>query len=203
MLRDVAAAHDLVGVQDQVLQQGVLPRRQRQWLPSTARTAGTRIQFEDAGAKNRRGWRSPAPANNGAEARQEFAEIERLREIVVGPAVQPGDPCLHRVARGQHQHRNRRSFLSNGTAHREAVLQRQHDIEHDSVVFGDGRLVHRTFAIANDVDGVRLLAKALRQHLRRARLVFDKEDAHGPRSDLSVWLPLDHVNVGMIVRETT
>ena len=174
---------DFVGVQDQVLEQGVLPRRQRQWLPSTARTAGTRVQFEDAGAKNRGRWGPPAPANDGAEARQELAEIERLREIVVGAAVQAGDPRLDRVPRGQHQHGNRRSFLSNRTTHRETVLQRQHDIEDDRVVLGDGRLVHRAFAVAHDVHGVRLLAKALRQHLRRARFVFDKENPHGPRSE--------------------
>ena len=143
-------------------------RRARRARVSSSRIPARRIE----------GVGGEAPANNGAESRQELAEIERLREVVVGAAVQAGDPRLHRVARGQHQYGNRRSFLSNGAAHREPVLQRQHDVEDDGVVFGNRRLVDRTFAVAHDVNGVRLLTKALREHLCRARLVFDQEDTH-------------------------
>ena len=61
MLRDVAAAHDFVGVQDQMLQQGVLPRGQCQGFPSTARTAGTRVQFEDSRREESRVLEAAAP----------------------------------------------------------------------------------------------------------------------------------------------
>ena len=46
------------------------------------------------------------------------------------------------------------------------------------VVLGDRGLVERVLAVARDIDGIRLLAQALRQHLRGARLVLDQQHPH-------------------------
>jgi hypothetical protein len=55
-----------------------------------------------------------------------------------------------------------------------AVPHREHDVEDDEVVFVDGRVVEGLGAIADDVDGIGLLAQPLRDEACDSRFVFNQ-----------------------------
>ena len=70
-----------------------------------------------------------------AHAGEEREVVERLRQEVVGPGLQPADPLLGRVERGDHDHRDVRGLLARlqRGADREAVHVRHHHVEHHHV----------------------------------------------------------------------
>src|SRR6188508_3528972 len=125
-----------------------------------------------------------AAPGQGTQASQQFAEIEWLGDVIVSTAVQTLDARFDLVARREHQDRNRGARRAQLLTDAEPVAARQHDVEDHRVVVGNRRVVERLVAVARNIDGVSLFAKTSRQHLRRTRLVFHKEDAHE-----SEWLP--------------
>ena len=124
-----------------------------------------------------RAARPPAPGER-AQARQQLGERERLRQVVVGAGVEPGDAILDRVARGQHQHRRPDAALPQPAADLDAVDAGQHQVEHDRVVLD--RLGHpeRVVAGPGDVGGVALLDQAPAEQARHLELVLDDQDPH-------------------------
>ena len=72
------------------------------------------------------------PPQQRVDPGDQLAAAERLGEVVVGADGQPDDEVGLRIARGQHQHRNRPVPLDLA-AHVEAVDPRQHEVEHDEV----------------------------------------------------------------------
>jgi hypothetical protein len=52
------------------------------------------------------------------------------------------------------------------------VLNREHDVENDQVVFINGGAVESLGAIAGDIDGVGLLTQSLRDEACDSRFVF-------------------------------
>ena len=77
------------------------PARPRQ----TWRLAGSRRRSPTL--EHGRALARPAP-REGSQARQQLRERERLGQVVVGASVEPRDPVLDGVARGQHQDRGPR-----------------------------------------------------------------------------------------------
>ncbi len=74
-----------------------------------------------------------ATAQHGLHARQQFARIERLAEIVVGAEFQ-SDNAVHVVrARGQHDHRNVVARRAELAQRGQSVDTRHHQVEHDQV----------------------------------------------------------------------
>ncbi len=69
----------------------------------------------------------------GMQAGAEFAQVEGLEQVVVGAGLQPGDPVGHRVARGQHQHRQVDALLAQALQQAQAVLVGQAEIEDQHV----------------------------------------------------------------------
>jgi hypothetical protein len=69
-------------------------------------------------------------AHDGADARGQFARVERLRQIIVGAQFQPDDPVHIFPARRQHDHRH---LLVCGAAQDlESIHARQHHVQqHD------------------------------------------------------------------------
>ena len=47
----------------------------------------------------------PPATGERTQARLQLGERERLDEVVVGAAVEPGDAIVDRLERGEHQHR--------------------------------------------------------------------------------------------------
>ena len=138
----------------------------------------SRVDFERTGGHAHRHGRPHAAADERAQARVELADVERLGQVVVGAAVEPGDAGVDAVAGGQHQHRHLRSAGAQALAELQPVDERQHHVEDDRVVVGDRHELDDLAAIGRDVHGVGLLAQPLRQHPRRVRFVFDQQDAH-------------------------
>ena len=88
MLGDVGAADDLVGVQDEMFEQRILTRGQRQRLPET-RTRRARVSSSSGPTRRITGVGGLAPAaNDGPESGEQFTEVERLGQVVVRATVQ-------------------------------------------------------------------------------------------------------------------
>ncbi len=73
-----------------------------------------------------------AAAQQGAQARRQFADAERLDEIVIGTAIQSQDAVVYLVARCEHDDRHVR-HRAQAAADRETVELGQHHVEHDHV----------------------------------------------------------------------
>ena len=81
------------------------------------------------GRIERRSGRAP---QHGANAGQQFARIERLRQIVVGAHFQTDDAVDLFAFGGQHDDRNLR-VRAQPLADAQAVFAGQHQVEHDKV----------------------------------------------------------------------
>ena len=68
------------------------------------------------------------------QPRHQLAQIERLGQIVVGAGLQPRDPVVDGVARGQHADRDVVSQCAQRGDHRDAVEFRHLDIQNQRVV---------------------------------------------------------------------
>ena len=110
---------------------------------------------------------------------EQLGEGERLGQVVVGAAVEAGDPVGDRVARGQQQDRRPDPGLAQPPADLEPVDPGQHDVEHDRVVVG--RLGHpeRVLALDRDVGGDSLAAHPAPDQAGHLHLVLDDQHAHG------------------------
>ena len=97
-----------------------------------------------------------ASAGERPQPRKELCERERLRQIVVGPGVEPVDPVADRVARGQHQHGSPDAGLAQLAAGLEPVAAGEHHVEHDRLVGVRLRHPQRVLTGSGDVGGVSL-----------------------------------------------
>src|SRR5258708_3108175 len=73
-------------------------------------------------------------ANQRPQPREHFLHPERLRDVVVRPAVDPLDLLVPAATRGQHEDGHRQSRVTPAPQDRETVDLRPAAIEHDSVV---------------------------------------------------------------------
>jgi hypothetical protein len=74
------------------------------------------------------------PTREGLDARQQFLERERLGHVIVGAGAQRLHLGVHRVLRGEHQHRTLESTRAQRAQHRQPVLSGQPHVEDDQVV---------------------------------------------------------------------
>jgi len=88
--------------------------------PAKLKESGTLISYRRA---------APGAPQDAADARQQFAWIERLGQIIVGTHLQ-SDDAIHRIAlRSEHQHRYLR-VSAQLPAQRQTVIARQHQVQH-------------------------------------------------------------------------
>ncbi len=87
-----------------------------------------------------------------ADAGEERQVVERLRQEVVGPGLQPADPLLGRVEGGHHDHGNVRGLLGRleRGADGESVHVRHHHVEHHHVGLLAPRQLQRLGAVFGD-----------------------------------------------------
>ena len=116
-------------------------------------------------------------AEQRLDARQQFADVERLGEVVVGAKLE-ADDAVHDLAAGaQHQDRRRHAPLPERAAHVVPVAARQHPVENDEVEGARGRRRKTGVAVADRRHAVAFGLEAVRQRQHEARLVFDQEHA--------------------------
>ena len=101
-----------------------------------------------------------------------------LRQVVIGAGVKALDTIVEPASRGQHQDRNGRGIGPQPTAEIESIDAREKDVEDHEVVIGQPHLLERIVAVDGDIHRIRVLAKALRQDVRRSRLVLNDQDSH-------------------------
>src|SRR5258708_201761 len=102
MLGDFRAPHDAAGVTRKIFEQGVLFGGKRHALscPGNALRASIQDKISD---RNLGRAKFTGASKQRAETRKQFAEFERLGEVVVSAMIEAGDTVLHGIARGQHQ----------------------------------------------------------------------------------------------------
>ena len=135
------------------------------------------VQGEVGDAQHLRPQAGGAP-QQGAQAGQQFLEVEGLGEVVVGAGIQAFHAVVHGAARGQHEDGGAKARAAKFPADGVAVLHRQHDVENHDVVLVDGGLVQGLFAVAGDIDGIGLFAEAFGDKSGDPGFVFDQQDAH-------------------------
>ena len=130
------------------------PRAARTPSPTARSPSSPRQTWRVAGSSRRSPTSSTTGRSTGAaprerpQPREQLGERERLGQVVVGAAVEPGDAVLDRVARGQHQDRRPDAVVAQPAAGLEAVDARQHHVEHDRVVLGRAGHPQRVLAAA-------------------------------------------------------
>jgi hypothetical protein len=183
VLGDVGAPDHLAGAAREVFEQRVLTAGQQHFSAAAEHAPRRRVDFDRADGDPLGRQRAALAARQGAQPRQQLAEVERLGQVVVGARVEPGDARFDGITRRQHEDRHVGARRAQLAAHRQAVAARQHDVEDDGVVVVLLALLRRGDAVGRNVDGIRVFAKPFRDESRRARLVLHQQDPH--RSSLS------------------
>jgi hypothetical protein len=183
LLGQRGARQDLPAPAQQQRQQVELLRGQVQPLLRARGAAGDQVELEvsqvQLGGLCGVAVAGGAPAQQRADARQQFGEGEGLDEVVVGATLQAAHAVLDLVARGEHQHRRGLALGAHRGQHAEAVDARQHHVEqHQVVVAADGQAA-TVDAVVRDVDHMAVLAQALVQVLGQLDFVFDDQQSHG------------------------
>ena len=114
------------------------------------------------------------------QAQHQLAQRERLREVVVGAALEAGRLVVEAVRRREHQ--DARAGRLGGEVPGDLVAVRARDVavEHDHVVGVDRELLQRGVAVAGDVGGDRLETQPIADRLGEVELVLDDQHAHAP-----------------------
>ncbi len=93
--------------------------------------------------------RRRSPAEDRGDPEQQFARLERLRQIVVGARLQPLDPVAGLVARGQEQDR-RIDLIADAAGQAEPVLARHHHVNYQHV---EGQALEQTRGVGRVACG--------------------------------------------------
>jgi hypothetical protein len=111
----------------------------------------------------------------GAHARVQLVERERLDEVVVGAGVEPRDAVADLVARGQHEDRRAVAAGAQAAADGEPVDARHADVEHHGVEAAGGQPLQRLGAVRRALDVVALDAEGAAERARERWVVVDDE----------------------------
>ena len=118
--------------------------------------------------------------DQGAQTSEQFFEVERLGQIIIGPGVDPGHFFVPVVARGEDQHRHRTASRTPGLEHAQPVHLRQTEVEHHGII---GRIeisaqMQGIDTVRGLVDGIAGAAEGFAQLHGQRRLVFNDQDTH-------------------------
>ena len=119
-----------------------------------------------------------AAAQDIVDAQDQLARIERLRQIVVGARLEPGNAALRLRKRRQHED-GQTSLGAQRSRQVDAVLTRHHDVEHDEVELQAGEPAPRFGRGAGDGDAKAVLGKILLQQIADAGVVVDHQEVRG------------------------
>jgi hypothetical protein len=131
--------------------------------------------FDVRGRGARRVVRRLAPQHR-VDAGEQFARVERFREIVVGPHLE-ADDAVDVLALGRQHHDRGVVVGAAQPAHdREPILPRHHQVEDQQVEpLAHPQPVHRRPAVGGD-DREAVVAQVAAQQVPQARVVVDDED---------------------------
>jgi hypothetical protein len=104
VLFQLRARQGASGLLHQRQQQGVLPGGKLNGFAGAAHGARGRVERDPGCGEHRRRLAAGSP-QQGAQAGVEFAEVEGLHQVVVGPGIETPDAVVDGIAGGQDQHR--------------------------------------------------------------------------------------------------
>jgi hypothetical protein len=120
-----------------------------------------------------------------ANASDQLARAERLRDVIVGADFEADDPVDLLAEGGEHDDRNVRARAQR-SANLEAALMGEHEIEHDEVEPPALERAPRFLPIGNSRGAESVFFQVVAQQAADFTIVVDDEDvrrlAHGPRS---------------------
>jgi hypothetical protein len=116
------------------------------------------------------------PAQHRVNARDEFARVERLRQVIVRAHLQSDDAVDILTLRRQHDHRHRFSGPSQPPADREPVLARQHQVEHQQMRRIALQLLVELPCVGERLHLESVLGQVADEELAQARVVVDHQD---------------------------
>lgn len=157
-LHDRILGDDLAGAHEQELQEAELTRRDLDRHSRRGETPRCQIQ-RDLAVTDDGSPQSRLPPQENPHACLEFADVERLDQIIVGTEIQTLDPFFRRTASRQDE--NRRTILPcpHGAQHVQPVHFRQVQIQDHEVetLCRSDRM--RRCAVAHDIDGIAAAAQ--------------------------------------------
>jgi hypothetical protein len=121
---------------------------------------------------------SAAAPDEGTQSSNQFCKRKRFCQVVVCPDIQPGDPVVDAVARGQHEDGRPHARIPKLPAGLEAGQPGEHDVEHDRLVRMCLCHPHRVLARDGDVGRVSLLDQTPVEETGHLQFVLDDQDAH-------------------------
>ena len=124
-------------------------------------------------------WRR-APENR-ADTSQQFTRIEWLREVVVGPDLEPDDSIDLAPTRGQHENWHPRT-CADGAQGVEPVQRRQHDVENHDVEIARRCELRASRTVVDRIDLKPLGREILGDELTELDVVVDDEKPLHPRA---------------------
>ena len=177
LLEQRGAADDLVGMEEEVLQELELPRREIEGVAVDRGDVAEPVERELPVAQHVEPG-GAAPAVERADPRQQLVEAERLGQVIIRAGVEPPHDILGRVERGEHEDRGRPALAPELGGDLEAVLLRQHDVEKDDVVVVDMRQHRGLVPIGGHVHRVPFLLQPLFDEASDLPVIFDDEYPH-------------------------
>ena len=120
--------HDLAGAAHEIFEQGEFPRQQIDRLAVALYGPLDEVHFQRAGLQSRLPHVA-APAQERFDARRQFADVERLDQVVVAAGLQAVDPLIDQRERADHQGRRGLAFGAQRFDDRKPVLAVQHAID--------------------------------------------------------------------------
>ena len=141
--------------------------------------AAFHVHAEAARARNDRGWFGVVvlcAAQNGLDARHQFADTERLDDVIVRAEFEADDAVNLLAARRNHDDRHV-AGLAEFAAHVEAVHFGDHQVEQDQVGLEFPREAQGRAPIRGDLHIVQRLAEVVCQQIGDRGLVIHDEDA--------------------------
>ena len=187
MFAAAGEAHELVAGQrlarplDHRGEHGEFARGQLQRFIAAPQFAGTEVEHEGAEADALAGClrgtgRCATAAQDRADAGNELARIAGLGQVVVGADLETDD-AVDVVAPGrQHDDRRFDPRSAQAPADRQAILARQHQVEHDQVDVAAHELSVERGSITDGRGDEALLLEIAHEQLAQSRIVIDDQD---------------------------
>ena len=129
------------------------------------------------------------PAQQGVQARGQFAQVERLEQVIVGTGLQAIDTIGDGIAGGEHQYRQGLAFFAQAAQQLEAVFVGQAEVEDHHVELRGLQHCPRIGGVANPVHGQALSGEAGADAGGDQVVVLAEQNVHGGAPGV-VWLVL-------------
>jgi hypothetical protein len=106
-------------------------------------------------------------------------ERERLDQVVVRSAVQPDDPVLDRVFRGENQNRSLKALLARSSQDLESAAAGKHQVQKQKIEGLCRGQEEPFFSVTSDGHGIVFGLQALFEGSGDLHFVFHQQNPHG------------------------